>query len=231
MDLEKPVLATPNRELTRRRLLGTTGTLAIGVMAGCLQGDSTTAPDEQSTDTQPDSDSSMESPSKTDQADSTDDGSMNDTQTAEKSQATESETASMSWRSIELTSVQDNETFTVDGFGGPVVIQSFAVWCPKCEQQSKELQNLDEDITLIGLNTDPNEDAEKVQQHINNHGFDWRFAVAPTELTESLIDEFGPTVTNAPSTPIIVICPDGQSELLSGKINSVQEIESKVENC
>lgn len=135
------------------------------------------------------------------------------------------------WQSIALEPVRGGESFTVESIEGPVVIQSFAVWCPKCERQSEQIANLDGSITPIGLNTDPNEDAAKVRQHAEDNGFDWRFAVAPQELTSSLIEAFGSTVANAPSTPVIVACDDGATQFFSGEINSAAQLEGAANDC
>ncbi|PSQ55860.1 MAG: hypothetical protein BRD23_10065 [Halobacteriales archaeon SW_9_67_25] len=143
----------------------------------------------------------------------------------------ESTDAEMTWRTTELTDVLTDETFTVDGLEGPVAIQSFAVWCPKCERQSKELANVDGSVTVVSLNTDPNEAAGKVREHAESNGFDWRFAVAPTEMTGSLVEAFGTAVTNAPSTPIIVACDDGVAEFFSGSQQSVEEIQTAAAEC
>jgi len=152
------------------------------------------------------------------------DGSMDDGDS-------DDESGGMSWRTVELTDVRSGEAFTVDGFEQPVVLQSFAVWCPKCERQSNALSNVDGSVTVVGLNTDPNEDAEKVRHHAEDNGFDWRFAVAPTEMTESLVDEFGTTVTNAPSTPVIVACQGGGATFMSGGINPPEEILDAASEC
>lgn len=136
-----------------------------------------------------------------------------------------------SWRTTELTDVLTDETFSIDGLAGPVAVQSFAVWCPKCQRQSEALSNTDGSVTVVGLNTDPNEDAAKVRQHAESNGFDWRFAVAPAEMTESLVAEFGPTVTNAPSTPVIVACDEGVAEFFSGSQQSAEAVQSAAADC
>ncbi len=153
----------------------------------------------------------------------------NDSPTSDEEDSSGTAGMNATWRTVALEAVRREETFTIESLDPPVVIQSFAVWCPKCEQQSRELTNLDDSITVVGLNTDPNEDAEKVRRHANDNGFDWRFAVAPTEMTESLVEEFGTTVTNAPSTPIIVVCEGGTTEFMAGSINPVAEIEAAAE--
>lgn len=139
--------------------------------------------------------------------------------------------SNIEWRSLELSTVRGDETFTIDGLDGPVVLQSFAVWCPKCEQQSDNLRDLDDSYTVVSLNTDANEDAATVREHANDNGFEWRFAIASTELTNGLISEFGPSVANAPSTPIIVACDGGSTAYSSGSIVTADEIASLASEC
>lgn len=135
------------------------------------------------------------------------------------------------WQSVELNAVRDDETFTVGGLPSPTIIQSFAVWCPKCERLSNQLTDLSDEYTVVGLNTDPNEDAAKVREHAEANGFGWRFAVAPTDLTDALVSEFGSTVVNAPSTPVIVVCGDGSATFLSGGDSTRATITSTAEEC
>ena len=190
--------------VSRRRVLAAAGTLGAGLLAGCSGGGGGSGGS---------GDGNGDSGSDGDGGDGSGGGS------------------GTSWRTTELTDVRTDETFTIDGLEGPVAIQSFAVWCPKCERQSQELSEADESVTVVSLNTDPNEDAEKVRQHAESNGFDWRFAVAPTEMTQSLVDEFGTTVTNAPSTPIIVTCDDGVAEFFAGSQQSVDQIRSAAAEC
>ena len=94
----------------------------------------------------------------------------------------------------------------------PVLLESFAVWCPICTNQQKQVRALHEEVgdevISIALNTDPNEDHDKVAAHIARHGFDWRYAVAPAELILALKEEFGVGILNAPSAPVVLICGD-----------------------
>jgi len=190
--------------VSRRRVLAAAGTLGAGLLAGCSGGGGGSGGS---------GDGNGDSGSDGDGGDGSGGGS------------------GTSWRTTELTDVRTDETFTIDGLEGPVAIQSFAVWCPKCERQSQELSEADESVTVVSLNTDPNEDAEKVRQHAESNGFDWRFAVAPTEMTESLVEEFGTTVTNAPSTPIIVACGEGVAEFFSGSQQSVEDVQAAASEC
>ncbi len=125
------------------------------------------------------------------------------------------------WKNRDLKDIKTGELFKISGFEGtPVLIESFAVWCPTCTKQQKEIKKLHEEIgdsvISISLDTDPNEDEEKILNHVQENGFDWYYAVSPIEMTKSLIDEFGTRVINAPSTPMILVCEDGSYRKLRG---------------
>ena len=138
---------------------------------------------------------------------------------------------STGWWAVELDAVRDEETFTIGGLPSPTIVHSFAVWCPKCERLSNQLAAIDGEYTILGLNTDPNEDAAKVREYAEENDFGWRFAVAPTRLTEALVAEFGSTVVNAPSTPVVVVCDDGSATLLSGDDSTRPTITDTAEGC
>ncbi|WP_052721344.1 hypothetical protein [Methanococcoides methylutens] len=140
------------------------------------------------------------------------------------------------WRDVELTDVRTGEVFKISDLEKPVLVESFAVWCPTCLQQQKQMQELieleGESITHVSLDTDPNEDIDQVLDHAERNGFEWYFAVAPTEMTEDLIDEFGVEVVNAPIAPVILICEDGEARLLGRGLKSAEELNTEVmEGC
>lgn len=136
------------------------------------------------------------------------------------------------WRTTELTDVRTGETFTVDQFDKPVILESFAVWCPTCTRQQKEIRELHQDIgddaISISLDTDPNEDRQKVLDHITANNFDWYYAVAPKEVTQSLIDEFGFSVANAPSAPVVIIDENKNARLLKSGVKSSSELKGEL---
>lgn len=204
-------LATPSR----RRLLAATGAAGAGLLAGCLGGGAGGGGGGQGGETTDGSGEEMtgESDGDGEMTDETDGG------------------GGMGWRSIELTTVRDDEVFTVEELDGTVVLQSFAVWCPKCQRQSEALAEVTDSLTVVGLNTDPNEDAAKVREHAEENGFGWRFAVSPTEMTGALIDEFGTTVTNAPSTPLIVACEGGGAKFDAGGVAPAEDVLALADDC
>jgi len=138
------------------------------------------------------------------------------------------------WAAIELTDAVTGETFEIRDYAGkPILVESFAVWCSTCLRQQKEMAKLleshGEAIIHISLDTDPNEDLIAVRQHAERHGFAWRFAVAPFEMTQALIDEFGLTVVNAPRAPVVLIAEDGTVRLLRSGLKSAETLLEEID--
>ncbi len=134
----------------------------------------------------------------------------------------------------ELTDVRTGQTFKISDFKGkPILLESFAVWCPVCTKQQQHIQKLHQllgdSVVSISLDTDPNEDAAKVKEAVEERGFDWHFAVSPRELTQALIDQFGVSVVNAPAAPVVLICKDGSARLLKRGIKSAQDLKGEIE--
>ena len=84
-------------------------------------------------------------------------------------------------------------------------------------------------VVSISLDTDPNEDAEKVLEHIESNGFDWYYAISPINVTTALIDEFGLTVVNAPSAPVILICEDQSFRFLDSGVKEAEDLIEEIE--
>ena len=142
--------------------------------------------------------------------------------------------AAGAWMDMELTDVATGQKFKISDFKGkPVLLESFAVWCPTCLRQQKEIQKLKESegdaILHISLDTDPNEDEARIREHLERNGLDWYFAVSPIALTEALIDEFGLTVVSAPSAPVVLICEDQSTRFLRSGVKSADDLLAEVE--
>jgi len=140
------------------------------------------------------------------------------------------------WMEFELKDINSGETFKISDFKGkPVLLESFAVWCPFCTKQQEETKKLHEEVgdsvISISIDTDPNEDESKVLEHTQENGFTWRYAISPTELTQSLIDEFGVSIVNAPSVPMILVCEDGSFKKLGSGVKKVNELKAEIANC
>jgi len=138
------------------------------------------------------------------------------------------------WMDIELSDAATGEKFKISDFKGtPILVESFAVWCPTCLRQQKEMQELKaregDTIIHISLDTDPNEDETKIKEHVETHGLDWYFAVSPLELTKALMDEFGLKIVSAPSAPVLLICEDQSTRFLRSGVKSADELSSEID--
>lgn len=142
---------------------------------------------------------------------------------------------SESWRDIDLTDVRTKESFRISDFEGKtILLESFAVWCPTCTKQQKQVKDLHSELgsfVSISIDVDSNEDREKILEHMERNGFDWRYAISPPELTQELIAEFGVAIANPPSSPVILICPDRQAHLLESGVKTPEELEASIEAC
>jgi thiol-disulfide isomerase/thioredoxin len=140
------------------------------------------------------------------------------------------------WMTTSLKDVNSGEIYTISDFEGkPVLLESFAVWCPTCTRQQKITkeyhEEVGESVISIALDTDPNEDEDRVKEHTQSNGFDWRYSVAPTHVTTALIDDFGTGIVSAPSVPMVLICPDQRFRKLGSGIKDVDELKKEVASC
>lgn len=133
------------------------------------------------------------------------------------------------WKHITLEDVMTEEEYTIAELDKPLLVETFAVWCPTCTRQQQEVKKFhgNSDVTSVSLDVDPNEDASKVRQHIQRHDFDWRYSVAPSELTRLMIQEFGNDIAHPPSAPMILVCEDGTRKLPSG-VKPVSKLQEEV---
>ena len=136
------------------------------------------------------------------------------------------------WRATELTDIRTGETFTINDFEGQkFFLESFAVWCPTCTKQQDNFKELREtsDVVIISLDTDANEDEETVRNHIYENDFDWYYAIAPIEMTDELVEEFGLRFISAPNVPTILICEDLSTRFLDSGRHSPEELQEEMD--
>lgn len=141
---------------------------------------------------------------------------------------------SAAWQDVELTDVNTGSTFRISDYKGkPVLVETFAIWCPTCTKQQKETKKFHAEagdaVISVSLDIDPNEDADMVLAHTQKNGFDWLYAVAPIEMTQSLIAEFGVGVVNAPNVPMILVCEDQSTRLLKSGVKDANRLKSEIE--
>lgn len=137
------------------------------------------------------------------------------------------------WIDMELKDVNTQETFKISDFQGKtVLLESFAVWCPTCTRQQQITKKLDaelgDSLVSVSIDTDPNEDEQFVLDYIQSNGFNWRYAISPVEMTQSLIAQFGPGIVSAPSVPMILICENGKARKLGGGLKLIDELKFEI---
>lgn len=139
------------------------------------------------------------------------------------------------WRSVPIEDVRTGETFTIGGHDVPVVLHTFAVWCGSCRTQQNHLAEFhgsyDGEAVGIDLNVDSDEDAGRIREHLDEHGHGWHFGVSPPELTRGLVEAFSPKLASGPGSPVVVVCPDGDSTVLDDFSTPAEDVEAAVRDC
>lgn len=140
------------------------------------------------------------------------------------------------WFGAALTDVATGASFTLNDFHGQVVlVETLAVWCPKCLQQQQQVKALHAalgeraDFVSLGLGIDPHESAEILRDYAAAQGFDWRFAVAPAEVVRELAALYGNQFLNPPSTPMLIIDRQGAAHPLPFGIKSAEALQAALE--
>jgi thiol-disulfide isomerase/thioredoxin len=138
------------------------------------------------------------------------------------------------WQTIALTNAATGESFSLGDFRGKTVfVEPMATWCSNCRAQQGEVREakaqLGDDVVFIGLSLETNLPPEQLAAYAQDNGFDWTYAVMPVELLAQLTDEFGRSITNAPSTPHFIIRSDGTFSALSTGIDPADIIVTKIQ--
>lgn len=129
---------------------------------------------------------------------------------------------SQDWINATLLDVRSGEQLQLNALVGKVVvIETMAIWCLNCRAQQDQLAiALDElgagDVIAISLDVDSRESAPDLAAYADERGYDWHFAIASPALSRALAGAFGDIVLSPPSTPKIVIAPDGSSSVTFG---------------
>ena len=134
----------------------------------------------------------------------------------------EDEAAMPSWQTLAITDV-NGATFTLADFvGTPVFVENFATWCPNCREQlgktNQAAGELGDEAVFLALSVETELDPADVAAYATENGFDnIRFAVMSPELLAGLVEAFGNSSINPPSTPHFVIDAMGHAgELVTG---------------
>lgn len=135
------------------------------------------------------------------------------------------------WYSVSLREVKTDETFTINDLKGSVVlVETMAVWCPNCLKQQTQVKALHDllgmrdDFVSLGIDIDPNEDADKLASFTSSNGFDWKYVVAPADVSREISSLYGAQFLSPPSTPMLIIDRHGEAHPLPFGIKSAEDL-------
>jgi cytochrome oxidase Cu insertion factor (SCO1/SenC/PrrC family) len=193
-----------------------------------------------STDTMEKSEDTMmeEKPAEESMAESHDDAMTEDTMEKPSDEAVAEDTMSddammeaPTWYSASLTDVNTGESFAINDLKGKVIlVETMAVWCSNCFKQQTQVKALHEalgereDFVSLGIDIDPNEDADKLASFTSSNGFDWKYIVAPAEVAREISSLYGAQFLSPPSTPMLVIDRKGVAHPLPFGIKSADDL-------
>lgn len=136
---------------------------------------------------------------------------------------------STTWRTASLTDVTTDEEYRIEEFDRPAIIHTFAVDCAVCQAQHGEfddfLSSAGVDAEIVDITIDPKDDPDDLRTHAEEEGYEWRFTVAPDEVTGDLSSDFGREVFSSADSPVIIDCPSGDVYRVD-KIVDAEHLES-----
>jgi hypothetical protein len=140
------------------------------------------------------------------------------------------------WFQVPLTHVGTGATFRLADYQGKVVlVETMAVWCSKCLEQQRQVAALHgllgarDDFVSVGLDIDPNENAEILASYTAQQGFDWVYAVAPRDVAREIASLYGDQFLNPPSTPMLIVDREGEAHVLPFGIKSAEDLKAALE--
>jgi thiol:disulfide interchange protein len=131
------------------------------------------------------------------------------------------------WAKMKFTDITGEEKSVLElSKQGPVVLHLFTIWCTSCSRQLTEstrlIEEQNEAITVISLDIDPMENGADIAAHVSKNGYKGVFAVVPADLTLSLANEFGSTITT--SIPQTVVIGDQSAKYVGSGVVSKDRI-------
>ena len=134
--------------------------------------------------------------------------------------------------SVALYDVNSEATFTLGELAadGPVLLEMMAIWCSNCRAQQSRVAESHQLTAFqsVSLDIDPNERPGDLADYSASLAFNWRFAMANINLASALRDRFGPAVLNPPSTPMVLLFPDGSIRALEFRAYTAEELAAEI---
>lgn len=140
---------------------------------------------------------------------------------------------SATWLTTTVTDELTGDEFTIGDFDQPVVVHRFTIGCAVCHSQHYEFDEFttatSADAEIVDLTIDPHVSSDDLRSYADEDGFEWRFGVSSEAMTRSLVSDFGREMNSSSASPILVVCPNGETYRV-GKIVDAAELESVIED-
>jgi cytochrome oxidase Cu insertion factor (SCO1/SenC/PrrC family) len=136
------------------------------------------------------------------------------------------------WLGTALADARTGKGFKISDFSGKVVlVETMAVWCTNCHAQQQQIEGLqglldgNPDLVSVSLDIDPNETPDILMKYVAaNSSFNWRYAIAPANLTREIGQTYGDQFLNPTSTPILIIDRHGIAHPLPFGIKNAADL-------
>ena len=93
----------------------------------------------------------------------------------------------------------------------------------------KDLLAEDRGTILVAIAIDQNEDAQLIRDAWASRGLTEPVAISPEELTNTLVNQFGPEIVTPPRAPIVLISADQTSaRLLPSGLKDADELTAEI---
>lgn len=138
------------------------------------------------------------------------------------------------WTKISLTNARTGESFTLASFAGKTVfVEPMATWCTNCRAQlpgveAARVQLNSDQYVFVGLSVAENVDNATLAKYVDDHKWNFTFAVAPDALSKAMVDTFGRTAVTPPSTPHFIIRPNGTITQMTTGFHSPDELAAEI---
>ena len=140
---------------------------------------------------------------------------------------------SATWLTASVTDELTGDEFVIGEFEQPVVVHRFTIGCAVCHSQHHEFDEFDSrtdvDAEIVDLTIDPRVSSDDLRSYAAEDGFEWRFGVSSEAMSGSLVSEFGQEMNSSTASPILVVCPTGETYRFD-KIADADELESVIDD-
>ncbi len=116
------------------------------------------------------------------------------------------------WFDVSMVDVNTGNSFKISDFTGKVVlVETMATWCPTCNGEMSQVQQLHTmypmgtDLVTVSLDVDPNEDTTVLKKYATQYGFNWLIAVAPESVGQFLAKNYDVDYLNPPLQPMLIV--------------------------